>query len=46
MLATEVVTLRKTRIKTSDGTIVVLPNAKIDFSGWVLHEKKSEVGKV
>lgn len=36
------VTLRKTRIKTSDGTIVVLPNAKIDSSGWVLHEKKAE----
>jgi small conductance mechanosensitive channel len=40
------VTLRKTRIKTSDGTIVVLPNGKIDSSGWVLHEKKSEVGEV
>ena len=36
------VTLRKTRIKTSDGTIVVLPNGKIDSSGWVLHEKKAE----
>ncbi len=36
------VTLRKTRIKTGDGTIVVLPNGKIDSSGWVLHEKKAE----
>jgi small conductance mechanosensitive channel len=36
------VTLRKTRIKTSDGTIIVLPNGKIDSSGWVLHEKKAE----
>ncbi len=38
------VTLRKTRIKTGDGTIVVLPNGKIDSSGWVLHEKKTETG--
>jgi len=36
------VTLRKTRLKTDDGTIVVLPNGKIDSSGWVLHEKKTE----
>ena len=36
------VTLRKTRLKTGDGTIVVLPNGKIDSSGWVLHEKKIE----
>lgn len=36
------VTLRKTCLKTSDGTIVVLPNGKIDSSGWVLHEKKTE----
>jgi len=36
------VTLRKTRLKTGDGTIVVLPNGKIDSSGWVLHEKKTE----
>ena len=36
------VTLRKTRLKTSDGTIVVLPNGKIDSSGWVLHKKKTE----
>jgi len=35
------VTLRKTRLKTGDGTIVVLPNGKIDSSGWVLHEKKT-----
>ena len=39
------VTLRKTRLKISDGTIVVLPNGKIDSSGWVLHEKKTvEIG--
>jgi small-conductance mechanosensitive channel len=31
------VTLRKTRIKTDDGTIVILPNGKIDSSGWVLY---------
>lgn len=36
------VTLRKTRLKTNDGTIVVLPNGKIDSSGWVLHNKKTE----
>ena len=35
------VTLRKTRLKIDDGTIVVLPNGKIDSSGWVLHEKKT-----
>jgi len=37
------VTLRKTRIKTGDGTIVVLPNGKIDSSGWVLHRDKTEL---
>ena len=36
------VTLRKTRLKISDGTIVVIPNGKIDSSGWVLHEKKTD----
>jgi small-conductance mechanosensitive channel len=36
------VTLRKTRLKTNDGKIVVLPNGKIDSSGWVLHKKKTE----
>ena len=36
------VTLRKTRLKIDDGTIVVLPNGKIDSSGWVLHEKKTD----
>lgn len=36
------VTLRKTRLKTSDGTIVVLPNGKIDSSGWMLHKKQVE----
>ena len=35
------VTLRKTRLKTGDGTIVVLANGKIDSSGWVLHSKKN-----
>ena len=35
-------TLRKTRLKTSDGTIVILANGKIDSSGWVLHQKKTE----
>ncbi len=36
------VTLRKTRLKIDDGTIVVLPNGKIDSSGWVLHEKDTD----
>ncbi|MEA3281863.1 MAG: mechanosensitive ion channel family protein [Euryarchaeota archaeon] len=36
------VTLRKTRLKIGDGTIVVLPNGKIDSSGWVLYEKKTD----
>ena len=36
------VTLRKTRIKTDDGTIVVLANGKIDSSGWVLYQRKTE----
>lgn len=36
------VTLRKTRIKTDDGTIVVLPNGKIDSSGWMLFEKEMD----
>ena len=36
------VTLRKTRLKTSEGTIVVLPNGKIDSSGWVLHPQNTE----
>ncbi len=36
------VTLRKTRIKTDDGTIVILPNGKIDSSGWVLYKKNIE----
>ncbi|MEA1894459.1 MAG: mechanosensitive ion channel family protein [Euryarchaeota archaeon] len=35
------VTLRKTRLKISDGTMVVLPNGKIDSSGWVLYEKET-----
>jgi|GEM_PF-970405 len=35
------VTLRKTRIKKEDGVTVVLPNGKIDSSGWVLHTKGS-----
>ena len=39
------VTLRKTRLKTGDGTIVVLPNGKIDSSGWILHTEKTEAGK-
>lgn len=36
------VTLRKTRVKIDDGTIVVLPNGKIDSSGWILHKKMTE----
>lgn len=36
------VTLRKTRVRIDDGTIVVLPNGKIDSSGWVLHKKMTE----
>ena len=34
------ITLRKTRLKTADGTIIVLANGKIDSSGWVLHHQK------
>lgn len=34
------VTLRKTRIRTGESTIVVMPNGKIDSSGWILHEKR------
>ena len=36
------VTLRKTRLKIDDNTIVVLPNGKIDSSGWVLHEESTD----
>lgn len=36
------VTLRKTRVKIDDGTIVILPNGKIDSSGWMLHERMTE----
>ncbi|WP_440956690.1 mechanosensitive ion channel family protein [Methanosarcina sp. Mfa9] len=36
------VTLRKTRIKTDEGTIVVLPNGKIDSSGWLLFDKDAD----
>ncbi|MBN1454747.1 MAG: mechanosensitive ion channel [Methanomicrobia archaeon] len=36
------VTLRKTRLKTADGTIIVLANGKIDSSGWVLHHQKQQ----
>ena len=39
------VTLRKTRLKTGDGTIFVLPNGKIDSSGWILHERGTDSGK-
>jgi small-conductance mechanosensitive channel len=35
------VTLRKTRIRKEDGVTVVLPNGRIDSSGWVLHVKMS-----
>ncbi|MGP8322350.1 MAG: mechanosensitive ion channel family protein [Methanosarcinaceae archaeon] len=35
------VTLRKSRLRTTDGTIVVLPNGKIDSSGWILHKQKT-----
>jgi len=36
------VTLRKTRVKIDDETIVVLPNGKIDSSGWILNTKMTE----
>ena len=36
------VTLRKTRVKIDDETIVVLPNGKIDSSGWILHTEMTE----
>lgn len=35
------VTLRKTQIKKKDGVTVVLPNGRIDSSGWVLHVEGS-----
>jgi len=38
------VTLRKTRVKIDDETIVVLSNGKIDSSGWILHTKINETG--
>ncbi len=34
------VTLKKSRLRMSDDTIVVLPNGKIDSSGWILHKQK------
>jgi len=34
------ITLRKTRIRTGENTIVVMPNGKIDSAGWTLHEKR------
>ncbi|HUW66915.1 MAG TPA: mechanosensitive ion channel domain-containing protein [Candidatus Nanoarchaeia archaeon] len=37
------VSLRKTRIKIADNKIVILPNGKIDSSGWVLNEKRKVV---
>jgi len=37
------VTLRKSRLRMSDNTIVVLPNGKIDSSGWILHKQKNVV---
>nr|QNO49897.1 hypothetical protein GKKIKBAN_00011 [Methanosarcinales archaeon ANME-2c ERB4] len=36
------ITLRKTRLKMGDGTIVVLPNGKIDSSGWMLYDKRTD----
>ncbi|MDW7776774.1 MAG: mechanosensitive ion channel [Methanosarcinales archaeon] len=35
------VTLRKTRIRTGENTVVVMPNGKIDSAGWTLHEKRT-----
>jgi len=37
------VSLRKTRIRTADNKVVILPNGKIDSSGWVLNEKRKAV---
>ena len=37
------VSLRKTRIRTAVNKIVILPNGKIDSSGWVLNEKRTAV---
>ena len=37
------VTLRKSRLRTSENTIIVLPNGKIDSSGWILHKQKTVV---
>ncbi|MGP8319201.1 MAG: mechanosensitive ion channel family protein [Methanosarcinaceae archaeon] len=39
------VTLRKSRLRMSDDTIVVLPNGKIDSSGWILHKQKTDPDK-
>ena len=36
------VDLRKTRIKTDDGSIVIISNAKIDNSGWTLRPRAKE----
>ncbi|MGC9444607.1 MAG: mechanosensitive ion channel family protein [Candidatus Methanospirareceae archaeon] len=38
------ITLRKTRLKTTEGTIIVLANGKIDSSGWILHNPQAETG--
>jgi small-conductance mechanosensitive channel len=37
------VSLRKTRIRTAVNKVVILPNGKIDSSGWVLNEKRTAV---
>ncbi|MFH1545127.1 MAG: mechanosensitive ion channel domain-containing protein [archaeon] len=39
------VSLRKTRLKAEDGTIIVLANAKIDSSGWKLLKRKKSTQK-
>ncbi|MDP6670574.1 MAG: mechanosensitive ion channel [archaeon] len=36
------VDLRKTRVKTKDGSIVIIPNAKIDNGGWTLRPRAKE----
>jgi small-conductance mechanosensitive channel len=38
------VSLRKTRIRTGEKKVVILPNGKIDSSGWILYEKRGDSG--
>ena len=39
------VSLRKTRLQLDDGSISIIPNAKIDNGGWELVERNGQKGK-